>query len=45
MALEPSKALPAYRIPKEIRKQSWSRKRKKKRNNGIPRSISDIIKK
>jgi len=46
MSLEPAKGLPAYKIPPEVKKQSWSKKRKKrkKRNaKSIPQNISEII--
>ena len=46
MGLESSKAFPAYKIPAEIRKQSWVKKRKKKKGKrGVPEDISEIIKK
>jgi len=46
MGLESSKALPAYKIPAGIRKQSWAKKRKKKKGKrGVPEDISEIIKK
>ena len=44
--LEKSKALPAYKIPAGIKKQSWAKKRKKKKGvKGVPEDISEIIKK
>ena len=44
--LESSKALPAYKIPAEIKKQSWAKKRKKKKGKrGVPEDISEIYKK
>ena len=46
MGLESSKALPAYKIPAEIKKQSWAKKRKKKKGKrGVPEDISEIYKK
>jgi len=44
--LESSKALPAYKIPAVVKKQSWAKKRKKKKGKrGIPEDISEIYKK
>ena len=46
MPLQSSKALPAYKIPAGIKKQSWAKKRKKKKGvKGVPEDISEIIKK
>ena len=46
MPLTESKALPAYKIPAEIKKQSWAKKRKKKKGKrGVPEDISEIYKK
>jgi len=46
MPLTESKALPAYKIPATIRKQSWAKKRKKKKGKrGVPEDISEIYKK
>ena len=46
MPLTKSKALSAYKIPAEIRKQSWAKKRKKKKGQrGIPEDISEIVRK
>jgi len=46
MSLQSSKSLSAYSIPQEIRKQSWAKKRKKKKGKrGVPEDISEIYKK
>ena len=41
-----SKALPAYKIPAAVKKQSWAKKRKKKKGKrGVPEDISEIVRK
>jgi len=46
MTLVKSKALPAYKIPAAVKKQSWAKKRKKKKGKrGVPEDISEIYKK
>jgi len=46
MSLQPSKSLAAYSIPQNIRKQSWAKKRKKKKGvKGVLEDISEIYKK
>lgn len=47
MLLTPSIGLPAYKIPPEIKKQSWAKKKKgrRKKVKGVPRNISEIYKK
>ena len=46
MVLQSAKGLAAYKIPSEVKKKSWAKKKKKRKNKkGLPQNPKEIYKK
>lgn len=44
MPLESAKGLPAYNVPQNIKKQSWAKKKKKRKNKRSVAILSEVYK-